>query len=178
MAGKFEVRTQAEKFIHNDLSNCAYSFEKSVGQKISSGETEGVYHDMMAALVFTAFSIEAMVNFVGWKVLENGWPERANLREKVDLLSKVLDLELDWGTRPLQTINQLKRFRDTIARGKPEVVDETTIVEVEPAVWDALKGQWEESVTPDFVKRCLEDEGKLWKMLLKAAEIQDHENSY
>lgn len=175
MAKKFEVRTQAERYIHNDLSNCAYSFASATDLKIETGNTDGVYHDMMAALVFTAFSIEAKVNFVGWKVLEDGWPERSNLREKIDLLAKVLELSLDWSKRPLQTVSQLKRFRDTIAHGKPEVIDELKIVDVVPDVWHALKGQWEKNVQQEFVKRCRHDEQALWQALLDAAGIPLHQ---
>ena len=106
---------------------------------------------MMASLVFCAFSIEAKINFIGWKVLENGWPDRTNFREKVDLLRKFLGVELDWGVRPLQTLGQLKRFRDTLAHGKPEIIDHRFVVNVEPEIWDALKSQWEQSVNPNFV---------------------------
>ncbi len=175
MSKKFEVRTQAERFIHNDLSSCAHSFERATREKIATGETEVVYYDMMAALVFTAFSIEAKVNFIGWKTLEDGWPERANLKEKIDLLRHVLDLDLDWGTRPLQTISQLKRFRDTIAHGKPEIVDETKVVDIVPDVWAALKGQWEKTVNQDFVHRCREDEATFWKELLRGSSVQLNE---
>ncbi len=141
MAKKFEVRTQAERFIHNELSNCAFTFSQVTNTKFETKKTLGVAHDMMAALVFTAFSIEAKVNFVGWMTLEDGWPERASTKEKIDLLLKVLSINLSWGERPLQTINQLKKFRDTIAHGKPEIVDNTDVVDVEPEVWDALRSQ-------------------------------------
>lgn len=126
----------------------------------------------MGSLIFSAFAIEAKVNYVGWKVLKNGWPERANLHEKIDLLIAVLALNLSWGQRPLQTISQLKRFRDTIAHGKPEIINETIITDVEPDVWDALKAQWESSVTPENVDLCYEDMDTFWKTLLDAAKIR------
>ncbi len=172
MVEKFKLRIEAERFIHNDLSNCAWCFNKEVQKKFDSGETEGVYHEMLACLVFSAFSVEAKVNFVGWKVLEKGWPERANLREKINLLNVHLDCDLVWSERPLHTIRELKRFRDTVAHGKPEIVDETKIVNVEPEIWDALKGQWEQSVNRDFVQRCIDDEKKLWNVLLEKADIE------
>jgi hypothetical protein len=171
LAKKYEVRIEAERFIHNDLSNCSWDFQQRTKKKFENGEMEGVYHDMMASLVFSAFSIEAKLNFVGWKVLGDGWPERANIREKVNLLNEVLSCGFDWGARPLQTVAKLKRFRDTLAHGKPEIIDEVCEVDVEPSVWDALKSQWEESVTPSFVDICRDDEHSLWKTLLEKAEI-------
>ncbi|SFS15908.1 hypothetical protein [Yoonia litorea] len=175
MTKKYEVRTTAERFIHNELSTCAWHFQGVANNKIETGEREGCALDMMAALVFCAFSVEAKVNFIGWKTLQDGWPERANLREKIDLLKKTLGLEIDWSQRPLQTIAQLKRFRDTLAHGKPEIVDETKVTDVEPEVWDALQAQWEKSVQQDFMNRCREDEDKLWEVLLSAAGIELHE---
>ncbi|HEV8034310.1 hypothetical protein [Yoonia sp.] len=171
MAEKFEIRTTAERYIHNDLSNCAHWFQTTMNKKFEDGNLDGCGLDMMAALVFAAFSVEAKVNFVGFKVLENGWPERANLREKIDLLLRVLPLDFEWGNRPLQTIADLKRFRDTLAHGKPEIIDKTEISNVEPEVWDALKSQWEKRVSREFVNLCREDEKVLWKALLDAADI-------
>ncbi len=49
-------------------------------------------------------------------------------------LVKVLELGLDWGAKPLRTISALKRFRDTLAHGKPEIVDRTFEGAVEPEV--------------------------------------------
>lgn len=175
MVEKFEVHIHAERFIHNDLSNCAFAMNEIVERKIAANERDGIYFEMMSSLMFSAFALEAKINFVGWKVLESGWPERSNLREKINLLLKVLSLELSWGERPLQTITGLKRFRDTIAHGKPEIVTGTTITEIEPVVWDALKGQWEEAVTAENVKLSMEDVDILWTIFLKAANISEFE---
>lgn len=97
------------------------------------------------------------------------------MREKIDLLRKTLGLDIDWSNRLLQTIAQLKRFRDTLAHGRPEIIDETKVVDVEPDVWDALQAQWERSVQPDFMNRCREDEDNLWTAMLDAAGISIHE---
>ncbi|SEW29839.1 hypothetical protein SAMN05444851_2821 [Aliiroseovarius sediminilitoris] len=171
---KYKVRIEAERFIHNDLSNCANWYATQVEKKFESEDTTAVALDMMSALIFTAFSIEAKINFVGWKLLEEGWPERANLKSKIKLLAKILEMEVNWGERPFQTIYQLKKFRDTIAHGKPEIIDVTKVVDVEPEVWATLKGQWEASVNKQFVVQCREDEKDIWEMLLGAAGIEAH----
>ncbi|MHA6265001.1 hypothetical protein ACXYMO_17515 [Arenibacterium sp. CAU 1754] len=144
-------------------------------KKFSEEKRTGVGYDMTACLLFSAFSIEAKINFVGWKVLEKGWPERANLREKIDLLNEILGLDLNWGTKPLQTLAKLKKFRDTIAHGKPEIVDETKVVKVEPEVWDALKGQWEAVINENFVADCRNAEKELWDLMLEKADIPEHQ---
>jgi hypothetical protein len=79
---RYEVLLEAERFIHNDLSNCAWNFQQLVHKKIEKGEREGIYHFMLASLIFSAFSIEAKLNFVGWRYLADGWPERARVRTR------------------------------------------------------------------------------------------------
>jgi putative transposon-encoded protein len=97
MAEKFEVSIEAERFIHNDLSNCAWGMRENMRKKIDADETDSIYFDMMGSLIFSAFAIEAQLNFVGWKVLGDGWPERANIREKINLLREVLKVEIVMG---------------------------------------------------------------------------------
>ena len=172
MAEKYEVRTQAEIFIHNDLSNCAFSFLETAREKYECGNTDGVYHDLMGALVFSAFAVEAKINFVGWKVFQDGWNERLPIEAKVNKLNQEFELGLGWDERPLQTIKQLKSFRNTLAHGKPEAINETNVVEVMPDVRSALEGQWEQRVSLDFVIQCRDDIDELWRKLLCAAHIE------
>lgn len=171
MAKRYEVSIEAEHFIHNDLSNCAHWFQEVAIQKNSSGGGEGLALDIMACLVFTAFSVEAKVNFVGWKILQNDWPERRNLRDKIEILNAQLQLNLDWQSRPLETISKLKDFRNVLAHGKPSLIDYTKVVDVEPEVWDALKTEWENAVTIEFASMCRTDEESLWNLMLERAEI-------
>ncbi len=175
MAKKFEVRTQAEIFIHNDLANCAGHFRKVAREKIDTKKRTGVGLDMMAALTFLAFSVEAKVNFVGWRVFGDDWAERKPLKDKINCLNDSLEVGLSWGSRPLQTIDKLKTFRDTLAHGKPDIVDVTTIENVEPEVWDAMKGPWEEAIEITFVEKCKKDVRELWKLLLEKADIPLHQ---
>ena len=175
MAEKYLVKETAERFIHNDLSDCAWWFKDLAAKKFENDDRSGVALVMMASLVFCAFSIEAKINFVGWRVLENGWPEMASFREKIDLLNKVLNAKLTWDARPLQTVHELQRIRNAFAHGKPEVVENEKIVDVEPEVWDALKATWEKSVNMDFLARCHDDENALWDVLLRCADIEPHE---
>jgi hypothetical protein len=171
MAEKFEIQMEAERFIHNDLESCASGLRDAMHKKIDSDDRTGLYFEMMGSLVFSAFAIEAKVNFVGWKHLGNGWPERANLREKINLLIEVLPLDLSWEKRPLQTVSHLKSFRDTIAHGKPDIINKQETTDVKPTVEEMLRGQWEALVNPENVDRCCEDIDELWKTLLEAAVI-------
>jgi len=173
MAVKYRVLTEAERLIHNDLSATASFFQRRVKEQGDKGEMGGIYQNMMASLVFCAFSIEAKVNFVGWSVLNDSWDERAKLKEKIKRLDKALELGFSWGNEPLQTIKKLKDLRDVLAHGKPEHEYDETILENEPQIFDALKSQWEETVNPVFVAQCADAENMLWKRMLEKADIPE-----
>lgn len=171
MAGKFRLRIEAERLIHSDLSNTARHLSNTVRQQWKENSTSGVSLMTSAALVFVAFSIEAKVNFVGWKVLEDGWPERASFKEKLALIYQQLGLELEKGKDPIQTVSKLMAFRNTLAHGKPDILAVDKDVDDEPVVWDALKMPWEDDVTLEFLNRCCAAEEKIWGLLLEEAGI-------
>ena len=175
MADKFEVHVEAERLIHNELGSVAHHLKETLTKKIASGDREGVGLEMIACLIFLAFEFEAKVNFVGWKLLEDEWNERAALEKKTNRLCNELKMGTDWDQRPLSTIHTLKSFRDTLAHGKPEVVNEKFVTDVEPQIWEALKGQWEETVTLEFVNQADEDAESLWRQMLEKAGIEIHE---
>ncbi|WP_039018997.1 hypothetical protein [Halocynthiibacter namhaensis] len=175
MTKKVEVHLEAERYIHNVLSGCSFTLQNRMNDQFESAETTGVYHTMMACLVFVAFTVEARVNFIGQKVFGEGWPEKANLEEKIELLNVHLGIGLCRGDRPLQTILKLKKLRNTLAHGKPEIVSRVEKHDEEPDVFGALRFTWEEAVNKDFVMRCDMDEKRLWSMLLEAAGIDEAE---
>ncbi len=175
MGSKFKYEVEAEILIHNDLENAAYWFSQTVAKK-DKGEIEpgGIALDTKAALVFLAFGLEARVNFIGWKILDDGWPERANFWEKMQLLSKVLDFVVDKGKEPWATVAVLKKFRDTLAHGKPEMVsrDEFADAEDEVSTTEILRAKWEKYLTPEFLAKA-EDASKTVKQILMDAAKLD-----
>lgn len=82
---------------------------------------------------------------------------------------------IDWDQRPLQTIMELKKFRDTIAHGKPIEVDYKYTTEVKPDIHDAAQGEWQEAVTSDFIGMCEEDIDAFWQTMLTASQINPTE---
>src|SRR5215210_55312 len=115
---KIKVRRQAKKhiYIHNDLSNAAYHFNERINERFANEDIEGIAFDILAELVFLAFTIEAKVNFLGSKLIE-GWKERERFWKKLQLVLGHLDLKVDFDTRPYSTINRLKELRDSLAHG-------------------------------------------------------------
>ena len=102
MAGeKYLLRAKGERFIHNELASTAWGFRQSMHAKLESGNTEGVYYDMLGSLAFFAFANEARINFVGWWTLKEDWPERAKFRKKINILVQSVPLRMEWGCEHL-----------------------------------------------------------------------------
>ncbi|WP_297754644.1 hypothetical protein [uncultured Shimia sp.] len=175
MAKKYLVHIEAERFIHNELGSIAHHLKSIVDGKLATGDREGLALEMTACLTFIAFEMEAKVNFIGWKVFGDAWEERSGIEKKINKLCSELKLSNDWKARPLATVRDLKELRDTLAHGKPEIVDENKVVDVEPEIWDALKGQWERVVTVEFVNQAYKDTHLFWQQMLSSAEIKEYE---
>ncbi|MBM3449461.1 MAG: hypothetical protein FJX78_00455 [Armatimonadetes bacterium] len=109
--GKQDVRP------HADFINGALFFATNAEQE------HGSYYSAMASLIFSAFELEAYVNFLGSKRFKS-WSLLERLREedKFQLLSEDLSIVPRWGSRPYQTLKWLRKFRNDIAHGKPEVI--------------------------------------------------------
>jgi hypothetical protein len=64
--------------------------------KKGQDEKEGSFHQFMASLVFTAFTLEAYLNHIGPKVF-NCWAaiERLGPKEKLDIITEKIGLTID-----------------------------------------------------------------------------------
>jgi len=71
---KVRARVQSTKrvYIHNDLSNAAFHFKDAIEEKIKANETTGITFEYMACALMLAFTFEAKINFLGWKLVQNG----------------------------------------------------------------------------------------------------------
>lgn len=168
------LELESVELIHNDLSNAAYYFKSRMDKRIKHGERDGVFHEMMAALMMTAFSLEAYLNFIGWSKLAN-WNERKKIHDKLKAVCEALGIKADYDKRPLSTVGDLIEFRNMIAHGKPRIVKDKRIAEgTHDELTAELRGyqaELDRIVTPDFVKTAYDDVEKLWQEMLTAANI-------
>lgn len=167
----YEVSFKANVLIHNDLDGCVGFLSELMNDKIESGKRKNIFHVQLSCVIFCAFLIEARVNFVGSKALNDGWPEMASFGEKLKLLLTVLKLNLDKGSRPLQSIHNVMKLRNKIAHGKPKEVEASFQSQSEPSIWDTHRHGWEDEVSPDNVRRYIEDIDEIWNQMLAAADI-------
>ncbi len=116
-------------------------------------DPNGSYYQLMASLVFTAFTLEAYLNHIGqtifkcWNDLEQISPSR-----KLNVIAEKLEVEKDDGKRPFQTVSELFKFRNGIAHGKSVILKPgTQIVVVDDAFFDYMRERpetlWEEYCT-------------------------------
>jgi hypothetical protein len=124
----------------------------------------------------TAFAFEAYLNHVGPQVL-SCWRslERLSPNSKLELLCETLKVSLPGtkGERPLQTINELFRFRNTLAHGRSETIvpapKSVDIDELEAHRDARLLSDWERLIEDcKFAERAREDVEEVLRVLQSA----------
>jgi hypothetical protein len=86
---------------------------------------KGAFYDYLPAMVFSALTFEAYLNFVGEKLAPSFWKKERDHFRKTGLpgrTRKVLELcgmpEPDMTIEPYSTIWELKKLRDVISHGE------------------------------------------------------------
>jgi hypothetical protein len=105
------------------------------------------------------FRFEAQVNFLGYK-LDEKWAERKPYLVKVERIARKLRVPLDETSRPYSTVKTLKSFRDTLAHGKPQIINgekKLVLTREELANRSILKADWESYLTEDFLRQSYND---------------------
>ena len=133
-------------------------------------EVEGSYFQIMASLIYTAFTLEAYLNHIG-KQIFGCWDdlERLSPRKKLNVITEKLGVEKDDGERPFQTVKKLFDFRNDVAHGKTiflKTEDEIRIVDSKLGDYmhEPLEAEWEKYCTQDNAKLAREDvESIMWK---------------
>ena len=142
-------------------------------------EQEGAsFHQFMASLVFTAFTLEAYLNWLGGKLFPHwSYLERLSPKEKIEVISDQLGVTVNNGQRPWQTVKPLFGFRNDIAHGKPEVISTKTSEPIDKQ-FDARLGKivrtdWEIYFTREHAERAREDVEQILQILHSAADLKD-----
>jgi hypothetical protein len=174
-----ELERNVRDYIHNDIANAAHHLKKTVERRMADNDRDGIFLDMMASLTMIAFAVEANLNFIGAHVVQ-GWVERQPGEKKWTQVLGTLGIEPDYNQRPFSTIEQLRQFRDTLAHGKPRVLDER---ETAIGTYDELysvneiksRSPWEHFVTLESVHAGYDDMNEIWNLMLERAGIALHD---
>ena len=90
-------------YVHNDLAGAAYHFKVTIESKIAANNRKGIAFDYMACLLMLAFTFEAQINFLGYKLIQN-WKERQPFDKKVEDVLNHLSVGPNWTLRPYSSI--------------------------------------------------------------------------
>lgn len=121
-------------------------------------QQEGSFYEWMTANVFAAFSLEAYLNHLGdlrfkcWEELE-----RLPVESKLALLLEDLKQCPNFSSRPFQTVKAMFRFRNQLAHGRSEQVEETSIQKLLPGESPRYpQAKWEAQCTQQTATRFME----------------------
>ena len=160
--------------IHNDLAAAAFFFTSRIKERLAKDDRDGLFHEVIAALTMTAFTLEAYLNFVGAQVNPD-WAERDDVETKLKTLRKALGVQTDYNKPPYATARQIIGARNRLAHGKPQVSVKRTEVEGTDAQLEAMARDlavaWDQEVTAEFVLQAYDDVEAIWRELLAAAGI-------
>jgi hypothetical protein len=169
---KAHVTKQRDVRIHAELWHTANCLLEA-GQQWATAST----HQFRASLVFRAFALEAFLNWLGPQLLRRwNYLERLKPKEKLDLLTDLIHVTPDYGSRPWQIVERLFHFRNDLAHGKPE----SKKVESTEDLKDFLNGklgqtiqtEWEQFGTEENAVRAREDVEKIADLLYEKAEVK------
>ena len=124
-------------------------------------EKKGSYHQYLACITFTAFTLEAFLNHIGEELFES-WRddlEQTNVRGKIRIIADKVGLKVDWGETLWQGVAEIIAFRNKVAHGKNERLFEELDLPLDK--YDEhlnvfLKSDWQKVATMDNAKRLKE----------------------
>lgn len=121
---------------------------------------EGNSHLAAASVVFSAFTIEALVNHFGMQRVPN-WTKRERklgAEERLAKLLSALSLAPDMTQRPWSSAALLKELRDQLAHGWPGCLEETVVDDAGPeALEPRLLERWEAASNPGAANEFVAD---------------------
>lgn len=155
------------------LLNGAFSLLASAKQ-----QPDGSNYCRVSAVVFAAFAFEAHLNHIGnarlpsWDIDER----KLSWETKFDLITQHLEIELNKGHRPYQTIKRIFGFRDQLAHGKTTTHERNYEYQGNPSddldtldpVW--LRTYWSD----DAVDEAVNDVFKIIEWLHEKAGFEKH----
>jgi hypothetical protein len=146
--------------------------------KKGQDEAAGSFHQYMASLVFTAFTLEAYLNHIGPKVFQS-WEaiEWLGPKDKLDILAEKIGVTLDYGKRPWGIVKDLFGFRNYIAHGKSVEISETKTTSANKqndGKIEFAKTPWEKFCTRQNAERARKDIEAIVRTLHEKAGI-NHE---
>jgi len=132
------------------------------------------YLNLMTSLVFSAFTIEAYLNYLGEKIIPFWSTIERNLSpaKKLEAIAIQLAQPIDFGRRPFQSFNSIFQVRDLLAHARTEYMkDESIQVLSENGTPKLPQAKWQEQITIENVQRYLDDTKEMIEHLHHASRL-------
>jgi hypothetical protein len=155
---------------HDTLWRLAMYHVAVIEGKTAPGQTTGIGYDSMSAIIALAFTVEALLNFVGDKKLGSAWKEGASYAQKIKALEARLDFKYDKSEEPFRTLEALKDARNKMAHGKPTNFRLVTTGDLDIAA--ALQPEWASTTDPENVVVAAAQVTSFKDFLIKRARIK------
>lgn len=134
----------------------------------------GSYYNLMASLVFSAFTIEAYLNHLGanvipfWSIIERN----LSPAKKLEIIVVQLAKPIDYGCRPFQSFKSIFQLRDFLAHDRTEYLAEESIQFLSDGDKPELpKAKWQKQVTIENVQRYFDDTKEIIEYLHSASGL-------
>jgi len=157
------METQSKVRVNKELKLITYAEHwHTAGCLLDRADQEkrGSYHQYLACITFTAFTLEAFLNHIGEELFE-GWRddlEQISVMGKIRIISDKVGLKVDCGKMPWQVVPELVALRNKVAHGKNERLYEEIILplnEYDEHLNVFLKTDWQEAATTKNAKRFM-----------------------
>lgn len=161
------VRTYAEMW---RASRALLEFGKEI--------EKGAHHHFMGSIVFTAFTLEAYLNHIG-PMIFNCWKsiDRLSPKDKLIIIAEKVQIDINFGIKPWQVMNDLFGFRNDIAHGKSDIVYEKITVDAkrfnENQIHEWAETRWEKYCNEKNAIKTREDVRQIILKLHEAANIDE-----
>ncbi len=136
---------------HNTLLKTAYYHYRNIKAKNNGkDDKKGLILDCYSCLIFLAFAVEAIINVVGYKKIDD-WQDRYEHKpyeEKMKIISKKLSFTINKNEEPYKTLQTLKKIRNEMAHGK--LVEKDERVKSEEHLNTEMQ-LWSEYATPKYI---------------------------
>lgn len=164
------MKYRIESYPHNELLNLAFYNIENLNKKVERNVQEGVELDCLNCIISLAFSVESIVNFIGFHKID-GWNEFERYFKKMNKVCKINGQVFNESIEPFKTLSKLKSLRDKLAHGKPVVNEKEFQVGTPSEIDEAWAPPWNKFIKPDFVNHAYKMVKKFEDDLLEAHGI-------
>lgn len=153
---------------HTRHLNLAHYQLETINNKVSINNEDALTLDCQACLTSLAFTVEALINFIGHKKVEN-WVERRPFPKKLRQVCAVANIDFNLGIEPLQRIDLIQEIRNLMAHGQP--IESNEVIGSQEELRLALACPWDRYANPDFVNETYQAVKQFQVLLLSGCEI-------